>query len=191
MKLFRLYKYVKRTAFVMAVLTGFYVLFIVLFGHLDDITKADVCVVLGNKVNEDGTVSKRLQARLDECLELYNLNYFSTIIVSGGIGKEGFDEAEVMRLYLISKGVDGKNIITDSNGVNTLMTAKFTEKYLRENGYHSVIIVSQYFHILRSVVIFRKLGIKTVYHSSPHFYEVRDLFSILREMVAVIKYIFI
>ncbi|KMQ49544.1 putative conserved protein YdcF [Chitinispirillum alkaliphilum] len=148
-------------------------------------------MVLGSKVNEDGTLSERLKARLDKSLELYNKGYFSKVIVSGGFGKEGFEEAEVMRSYLIDKGVEENSIIVDNNGNNTFMTARFTADFLSNNDYASVIVVSQYFHLFRTQLTLRKLGIKKVQCASPRFYEIRDLFSVPREMIAVLKYLFV
>jgi len=69
---------------------------IVLTGLLDDIQKSDAGIVLGSKVMPDGTPSDRLRARLDKTAELYRQGMFPCIIVSGGTGKEGFSEAQVM-----------------------------------------------------------------------------------------------
>jgi vancomycin permeability regulator SanA len=87
-------------------------------------------VVLGNTVNKDGTLSNRLKARLDKFVELYNKNFCPKISVSGGLGKEGFKGAEIMRLYLLANAIDDKNIIVDNNGNNTFLTAKFTADYM-------------------------------------------------------------
>jgi len=48
---------------------------------------------------ESGEPSPRLQSRLDKAFDLYSKNYFQQIIVSGGLGKEGFEEALVMTEY--------------------------------------------------------------------------------------------
>ncbi len=60
-------------------------------------------IVLGNNVNEDGTISERLKARLDKSIELYNNKKILKIIVSGGLGKEGFYEGDKMKEYLVKK----------------------------------------------------------------------------------------
>ena len=69
-------------------------------GLRDQLGKADIALVLGSKVELDGKPSTRLRARLDRTLELYRAGYFPAIIASGGLGKERFDEAVVMRDYL-------------------------------------------------------------------------------------------
>ena len=71
-------------------------------GFTDENARADAAVVFGNKVLMIGVPSPRLQARLDAARSLYEKKLVLKILVSGGIGKEGFDEALVMRDALTS-----------------------------------------------------------------------------------------
>src|SRR5690348_13263625 len=93
-------------------------------GLHDDIASSDMAVVLGSKVLPDGTASPRLRARLDTALRLWKAHEARFIFVSGGVGKEGFDEGRVMQRYLIEAGVPEEWIITDSAGNNTYLTAR-------------------------------------------------------------------
>ncbi len=70
---------------------------IVLAGLNDHLHAADLGVVLGSKVNPDGRPSLMLQARLDHALELYRRGYFKLVLVSGGLGREGYDEPGGLR----------------------------------------------------------------------------------------------
>src|SRR5262245_12855092 len=88
-------------------------------GLTDTIDKADVAVVLGNTVDRDGQPSLRLQARLDKALDLYRRGVAPVILVSGGLGAERYDEAAVMRQYLIARGVPAPHILVDSHGDTT------------------------------------------------------------------------
>jgi|GEM_PF-4070836 len=74
-------------------------------GLRDELEKVDVAIVLGNKVEVSGIPSPALKSRLDRALELYREGYLQHIIVSGGVGKEGHDEAYVMKGYLVDGGV--------------------------------------------------------------------------------------
>ena len=89
-------------------------------GLNDNLGKADVALVLGNKVDPNGQPSPSLRARLDRAVDCYKQGWFPMVVVSGGLGKEGFDEAVVMRDYMISKGVPQAHIIADSQGWTTL-----------------------------------------------------------------------
>jgi len=162
---------------------------IVGWGLLSRAQPSDVCVVLGNAVLADGTPSKRLRARLEKARDVYTRGHCRIIVVSGGVGKEGHDEAEVMKHYLVSHGVSSGQIIVDSRGVNTLATAQFLKRYCDSKGHKSVLAVSQYFHLLRTAFALRRVGFKQVSAEAPLYFEIRDLYSILREAVALPAYL--
>jgi vancomycin permeability regulator SanA len=174
-------------------LVGIFLIFcgcIVADGLIDNIKPADVAVILGNKVNPDGKPSSRLQSRLDKAVELYKQGLFENIAVSGGIGEEGFYEASVMKQYLVEKGIPEFSITIDNEGINTFSTAKNTVKLMNENGYQSVIVISQYFHISRTKLAFQRCGSQTVYSAHADFFEWRDLYSIPREVIGWVAYLF-
>jgi vancomycin permeability regulator SanA len=160
-------------------------------GFHDTLTPSDCGVILGNKVYPDGTPSKRLQARLDKGIELFNKQLFKRIIVSGGIDKEGTNEASAMKKYLIKNGIPENAIIEDSLGKNSYMTAVFTKRYLDQNKLKSATAISQYHHITRLKLIFSKVGINPVYSAHASFFEWRDFYSIFREFAGFYKYYFV
>ena len=162
-------------------------LVLVVAGLRDDIGHADVGLVLGSKVNPDGTPSARLCARLDRTLELYQAGYFPRIIVSGG--RQGANEAAVMRDYLVAHGVPPKNLIVDNTGINTFSSAYDTRQIMRQLKFESVFVVSQYFHIPRARLALERFGIARVYSSHAHFFELRDLYSCPREVAAYLSYL--
>ncbi|HWB58939.1 MAG TPA: YdcF family protein [Chthoniobacteraceae bacterium] len=157
-------------------------------GLHDDIQKADVALVLGNTVLSDGTPSARLKARLDRTLELYRDGDFPLVVVSGGIGKESFDEAAVMKRYLVANGIPAEQIIADNQGVTTYASAKNLRRILDERKLTSVLVVSQYFHIPRSRLALKKVGIEPVHSAHAQFFEARDVYSIARELVGYLDY---
>lgn len=163
--------------------------FVVIDGLNDELKPVDAAVVLGNKVEVNGQPSNRLKARLDKSIELYNEGYYTFIIVSGGIGKEGFDEAKVMKAYLMDKGIAENNIIEDNNGYNSYMTAQNTRIIMDELGLDSVMIISQYFHISRTKLAFRKVRIDETSSAHANIFELRDLYSLIREFPAYYKYL--
>ncbi|MFC4403442.1 SanA/YdcF family protein [Gracilibacillus xinjiangensis] len=160
-------------------------------GLTDEQQTAEAGVVLGNKVNEDGTPSDRLQARLDRALELYNDGLIEKVIVSGGTGIEGFDEALVMGDYLESHGVLPDDIIEDSNGYNTRMSAENAKKIIQEEDFtdDEVFVISQFYHIPRTKLAFKQEGFKQVYGAHAEYWEWRDIYSTLREVPAYYKYL--
>jgi vancomycin permeability regulator SanA len=172
------------------ILLLFFPAFLIIYGCHDRLAKVDVAVIFGNKVNPDGTLSNRLKARLDKGVDLFNIGYFRKIIVSGGIGKEGFDEAQKMKEYLISTGIPDSSIVEDNSGKNSWATALFVREFLRKNNLQSVMVITQYFHIFRSKLALKKAGVTTLFNAHADFFELQDLLSTARECIAVVKYAF-
>ena len=159
-------------------------------GLRDNLHAADIAVVLGNAVKQDGRPSQQLKARLDHTAELYRQGYFKLILVSGGLGKEGYDEPVVMRRYLESQGVPHDAIFEDDGGSNTWHTAKDTADFLAAHHLTSVLIVSQYFHMPRCRLAFARFGIASTYSSHAPLWSLRDFYSVPREVVGYVGYYF-
>jgi uncharacterized SAM-binding protein YcdF (DUF218 family) len=155
-------------------------------GLRDRTGTADVGMVLGNKVELDGTPSARLQARLERTLELYRAGSFPLVIVSGGTGKEGFDEAVVMRDFLVAGGVPMDRVIMDSQGNTTFLSAKNTAEIMRQRNLRSVMVVSQYFHLPRARLALQRCGVTADHAAYPSFFEWRDLYSAPRELAGYV-----
>ncbi|MGL4631865.1 MAG: YdcF family protein [Leadbetterella sp.] len=159
-------------------------LFVTLDGLKDSHAKADLGLILGTKVNEDGTLSERLEKRLDCGLDLYKKGQIKRILVSGGLGKEGHWEGTKMKEYLIKNRVPDSSIIVDNFGNNTIASVNNTLKLKDSLQLKSVIVVSQYFHLTRSKMLFEVRGFENVSSASPWYFEIRDFYSILREFGA-------
>lgn len=149
--------------------------------------QADVAVIFGSKVNEDGTISERLRARLEKGFKLYASGQVDQIYVSGGLGKEGHLEGSVMKEYLIGQGVHEHLIVVDNEGINTRATALNFTRDFPENT--SAIVVTQFFHVSRSKLAFKQVGVSQVAASHCNFYEWRDLYSLVREFFGFYKYL--
>ena len=149
--------------------------------------KSEYAVILGNKVNSDGTLSDRLKSRVLKGLDLYNDSLVKKILVSGGLGKEGFYEAQKMADFLVANGVEKQDVIIDDYGNNSWLTAMNFKKL--ESNSKSVVIVTQFYHITRCKLAFRKLGIENVSAVSPNYFELRDFYSLFREFFGYYKYL--
>ena len=167
------------------------VIAILLDGLTDNVTASDVGIVLGSKVMPDGTPSTRLRARLDKAGELFQQGMFKYVIVSGGTGKEGRSEARAMADYLAGeKHVPREAIIVDEYGSTTQATAQNSAAIMKERGLTSAVVITQYFHITRARYALRRAGVATVCTAHARYFEMRDLYSIAREAVALPVYWF-
>jgi len=146
--------------------------------------RTDLGVVLGNKVNEDGTLSERLTQRLACGLALYRSGRVRRRLVSGGLGKEGFYEGSKMRDYLRAHGVPDSVIVVDNAGNTTQQTVRNTVRLRARLHIRSAVVVSQFYHISRTKLLFRQAGFAEVSGASPVYFEWRDLYSLAREFAA-------
>jgi vancomycin permeability regulator SanA len=162
---------------------------LVIDGLNDHVHKADVAVVLGNAVQPNGQPSPRLKARLDKAVQLYRQGLFSNIIVSGGVGIEGYDEAVVMKRYLMMQGVPDNHVFVDSDGRTTYLTAKHSAHLMKEKRWTSAFVISQYFHIPRTRLALKQFGVLSIYSAHAEFFEVRDIYSTAREVVGYGSYL--
>jgi len=162
--------------------------FIIGYGLAAPTHPADVAIVLGNRVEADGTPCARLAARLACALDLYGAGYCKMILVSGGQSKNGVDEAPAMKAWLVMRGVPGDRVLTDNEGVDSRHTAVNAAKLMAENRLHGAIVVTQYWHIARTVLACWQAEITPVSSAWPRYNEIRDVYSIVRETVALPTY---
>ncbi len=158
--------------------------YVITDGISDEGKQADVAVILGNTVNRDGTLSMRLEKRLESGIQLYKNRRIRKILVSGGLGKEGFYEGDKMKEFLLSKGIPDSVIMVDNKGDNTRKTVENTLQLSSRYHFNSIIAVSQYFHVTRIKKLFRDRGFQKVSSVSPDYFEWRDLYALLREFPA-------
>lgn len=166
-----------------------HIVIIIYDGLSDNISKADVILVFGNKVLKNGKPSLRLKARLDKALQLLKKKYSQCVIVSGGIDKNNVNEALAMKNYLVAKGVENSNIITDEKGDNTFLSVQNFKRIMKKNNFNSVIIVSQFYHISRIKLTLNKVKVKTFYSAHAGYFELRDIYSTVREFFAFYYYL--
>ncbi|MCW7541017.1 YdcF family protein [Aquabacterium sp. A7-Y] len=161
---------------------------IAIAGLRDHIEPADAIVVPGNTVAPDGTPSTRLQARLDRALEVYRQGAAPLIIVSGGTGKEGHDEARRMASYLVEHGVSPDAVLRDSAGHDTWATATNVARIARQRHLKSVLVATQYFHVPRTRLALVRSGVPVAGTVHARYFEARDLYSLAREVAGFAAY---
>lgn len=157
-------------------------------GLIDHVESADAIVVLGSTVSADGTPSPRLQARLDSALDVYRRNSAPLIIVSGGLGKEGHDEAAAMAKYLVERGVPPSAVLADGAGNTTQATATNVARIARTRKLGCVLVASQYFHLPRARLALERAGVCVAGTVHARYFEARDAYSLAREVVGFAAY---
>ena len=125
--------------------------------NVSEAPESDAVMVLGALVyNNSGKPSLTLRDRLDYGYELYMHGKAKKILVSGDHGQTDYDEVNVMKDYLMEKGVPREDIFMDHAGFNT-----YDSMYRAKEIFciEILLICTQDFHIARSIYIARSLGI--------------------------------
>jgi uncharacterized SAM-binding protein YcdF (DUF218 family) len=115
---------------------------------------------LGPEVNESGD-------RMFYAARLYREGKAPKIILSGGritwqdasTAKGGDSEADDMATLIEFMGVPASAILKDPTSLNTRQNAINVQKILQEQNINSILLVTSGFHMPRSLLIFRKLGL--------------------------------
>jgi len=116
----------------------------------------DCIIVLGCKVRADGSPSDMLRDRVAVGSDLWLSGTSETILMSGDHRTDDYNEIAVMCRLAEEAGVPTEHIETDGMGLSTYESLwRLKNVY----GYESCIIVTQEFHLYRSLYIAEKLGI--------------------------------
>jgi vancomycin permeability regulator SanA len=151
-------------------------------------------IVYWSKIEQNWKLSERLKARLNQAIKLFKNKKVEKIIVSWWIWETWFDESKIMRKYLIENWIKIPRILVDKNWYTTIKTWINSYKIIKnlwEFPNIWVVWITQFFHCSRVKLSLKKVGFSKVYCSSPDYFEIRDIYSILREVPAYIKYLFI
>ena len=154
-------------------------------GLSDHVQAADAAIVPGNTVYPDGSPSNRLKGRLDAALAIFHAGHCKMIFVSGAKGAEGVDEAKAMKAYLVQQGVPSDRIIQDSQGLNTESTARKAAVAMHQRRYSTVLAVSQFFLVPRLRRLLADQGLTVVGSAHGRYFELRDVYSLFREVAAM------
>ncbi len=161
-------------------------------GLTDEPFTAHVAVVMGNAVDAPGKPSPRLKSRLDKAYQLYLDRRVQRILVSGGVDDKSLQEGLEMGRYLVRRGIPKEMIWVDDLGDNTYRTASNAQMIMSPyRQFRSVVVVSNYYHILRSKLAFTNCGTLAVYGAHANHFEWRDVWwSIPREVLGFYAYMF-
>ena len=119
-------------------------------------------VVLGNRVFPDVTPCDELAARLGTALALYRAGRTGKLIVSGRTAGD-YDEPAGMAAWLVSRGVPAADVVKDPGGHRTAATMADTAAL----GKRSVLVVTQAYHLPRSLYLARRAGIDAIGVPAP------------------------
>ena len=113
-------------------------------------------MVLGASVNPDGTPSQMLEDRLETGVALYFEGAAPKLLLSGDNGQMEYNEVQAMKNYAVAAGVPEDDIFLDHAGFSTYDSV-YRASYVF--GVESMIVVTQEYHLYRSLHGCKKMGI--------------------------------
>lgn len=107
-----------------------------------------IAITLGNRINDDGTLTKQMVKRLELTYQLYMEKGFDKVIVSGGIANPipNVSEAEMMKKYLVNKNMPSEIIYEENKSNSTYENALFSVPMALELGADTIIVISTIEH---------------------------------------------
>ncbi|MGI9103590.1 MAG: YdcF family protein [Terriglobales bacterium] len=158
-------------------------------GGMDETRRADAIVVFG-AAEYAGRPSPVYRARLDHAFDLFQRGMAPIVITTGGAGADPtFTEGGVGRDYLARRGIPDRNLIAETQGDDTAESAERVSAILRANGLHTVVAVSDAYHIFRIKRLLRRYGVDSYGsprpNSLPHTFAAR-ITAVLRESASYI-----
>ena len=131
------------------------------WGSVDQSVESDVIVVLGAGLRRDGRPGWALTRRSQHAADLWHQGK-APIVMCTGAQADGYprSEAEVCRDLLLDSGVPASAIIVEDQSRSTEENAINACKIMEEQGWDTVIIVSDSFHVYRGYILFTQQGLQ-------------------------------
>ena len=147
----------------------------------------DCLLVLGAGIINNERPTLMLKDRLDKSIELYKKGIVPKIIMSGDHSSENHNEVIIMKNYAIERGIPSEDIFMDHAGFCTYDSIYRAKEIF---GVKNMIIVTQKYHLYRSIYIANFLGIKSYGIKSDARIYTKMPYHLVREMLARCKNFF-
>ena len=144
---------------------------------------ADAIVVLGARVNADGSPGSDLTSRTYHAVDLWLAGYAPHMICTGGFKNEPLSAASVCRRFAIELGVPADRIYLADGSSSTIEDAESTAQVMAGQGWRKAILVSHPLHLYRARWLFRRAGLDVV--TSPTSTKVERIAPPLRLWYAI------
>ena len=159
---------------------------IFIYANQKPAANADTLVVLGSQVvGTPAQAPLTLQIRLNTAINYLQNNPNTKVIVCGGQGPdESATEASVMAKYLIDNGINADRVYQEDQSKRTAEQFIFANRVLPLG---KTVIVTNDFHILRSIMLAKRSGINDVSGlSAPLSFNNGDRYvALIREPLAL------
>ena len=158
------------------------------FGRIDQAQAADIIIVLGAGLREDGRPTETMIARAEHGAALYHRGFAETVLCSGGVTRRELQsEAAACAAVLRLAGVPDLAIRLEEISGSTEENAIHAARLMRETGWQKALVVSSSYHLWRARWLFADIGheVWTVPAPAGYLSPVKYARALLREVLAV------
>lgn len=148
----------------------------------------DYLMILGARVEADGSPSKALKRRIDAAAEYLLKNPETVAVATGGMGTdEVMPEAECIKSELIKLGVDESRILVEDKSTTTAENMEFSMNLMEYGPETTVGVVSNNYHIFRALKLAQRAGFKNVYGLAADYTGYTLLHYMMRDGACLIE----
>ena len=151
----------------------------------------DAIVVLGAAVWPGGAPSPALARRVGHAVRLFSAGAAPLLVMTGGLGRHPPAEAALMAALAARAGVEPGRILLEDRAATTFESARNCAALLRDRGLRRVLLVTDGFHLRRSLLIFRAFGVDAAGSAAGGWRQIgwrRRLFHGARESAGLVWY---
>ena len=133
------------------------------YGSEDLAQPADAIVVLGARVNADGSASSDLISRTFHAVDLYHAGLAPVVICAGGAAGDRLAAGAVSCRFAVQElgvPVPRAYVATEADAFSTEEEALAVADLMRRNGWRSAILVSHPLHLYRAQWLFGRQGLE-------------------------------
>ena len=134
-------------------------------GSQDQAQPADAIVILGARVEPDGSPSSDLLSRTYHAMDLYNAGLAPAVICAGGAGGDRLAAGAVACRFAeqeLGLPADSALVAQEADAWTTADEAAVVADLMQAHGLRSAILVSHPLHLYRARWLFQRQGIEAV-----------------------------
>ncbi len=149
-----------------------------------------VAIVLGAAVRKGGKPGPAMIRRIMHAMELVKKGIALKLMLTGGAKGNAFNEARVMKDFVVSRGLSDDMVIMENQASSTFESAQYCSHIIQEKGLKNILLVTDRYHLPRAKLAFWFFGVpvtgsppgangsnNSLYHNS--YYVFREMFAVI------------
>ncbi|MFC2029305.1 YdcF family protein [Chloroflexota bacterium] len=129
-------------------------------GAKDSARQTDAIVILGARVEPDGTPGPDLLARTMHGVRLFQRGFAPYLVCTGGFDNDRLSAASVACATAVEQGVPRQSVLLADGSMTTREDAVSAHDLFAARGWQTAILVSHPLHLERARILFESQGIE-------------------------------